>query len=271
MDRSSMPMRSRLDGAMTLRRSFARLVLLLVSSCLAIGEAGAVCLLDDYSVEGEYARSAAVVEVSVLSERVLPETSDPDELGGTLYNVKVLESFRGQAEPTLVVYSENSSARFPLVKGQQYLLFLYEDVGRLSADYCGNSGLASEKQSEIATLRALKKAGSEGQKRSDAVSPSHSTMTALSSGLSHLVPCVPFVDTPNLHLELRARSNTLLGLEQPSAFDSRGELAFRMYVGMDHPPYTESVVSVYLPDSGDAVVESVESTKSIWYSNTKPN
>lgn len=124
---------------------------------LAIADSQAVCLLDDYSIEGEYQRSEAVVLASVASERVVPDPDDPKGFAGIIYTLHVQESFRGTPSKTMEVFSENSSGRFPMEKGKAYILFLYRQQGRLSADYCGNSGPALQKQDVVAVVRRLGK------------------------------------------------------------------------------------------------------------------
>ena len=116
-----------------------------------------VCLLDDYSVKAEFVRSVAVVKAQIISERTVPDPDAPEFIGGTIYKVKIQESFRGALQGTVEVFSENSSGRFPMQIKRSYLLFLYQDEGRLSADPCGNSGLASVKKDVLATVRALRK------------------------------------------------------------------------------------------------------------------
>jgi|SRR5664280_801773 len=125
-----------------------------VVACVMTNATFAVCLLDDYSLKAEYARSVAVVRATVVSERAVPDAAFPDSVGGVVYTVKVQESFRGTLHGTVEVFSENSSGRFPMTKGGAYVLFLYRASGRLSVDNCGNSGLASEKKSVLSALRA---------------------------------------------------------------------------------------------------------------------
>jgi hypothetical protein len=122
------------------------------------------CLLDDYSVGAEYGRSVAVVTATVLSERTVPDKTEPEFIAGTFYTLRIQESFRGTLTNTAEVYSENSSGRFPMEKGKAYLLFLYRDEGQLSADPCGNSGLVSQKKDVLATVRALRKEEDTNQK-----------------------------------------------------------------------------------------------------------
>ena len=124
-----------------------------VATALAIRATLGACLLEDYSVPAEYARSKVVALGGVVGEQRVPEYEGL--LDGTVYTVRVQEMFRGQASRTISVFSENSSGRFPMKKGQLYILFLYSQGGRLSADYCGNSGLASGKQSVVNAVRGL--------------------------------------------------------------------------------------------------------------------
>jgi hypothetical protein len=123
---------------------------------LATADSQAVCLLDDYSVEAEYQRSEAVVLASVASERVVPDPDDPEGFAGIIYTLRVQESFRGTRLKTMEVFSENSSGRFPMEKGKAYILFLYRQEGRLSADNCGNSGSSLQKGDVVAAVRRLR-------------------------------------------------------------------------------------------------------------------
>jgi hypothetical protein len=119
--------------------------------------AGAACLLTDYSTSAEYLRSEAVLVGSVLSERNMPGSDETDTPGGTSYLVKVLETLRGTPGSTVEIFSENSSARFPMRIGTSYLLFLYRQQGSLSADYCGNSGPVAKKADVLRKARNLAK------------------------------------------------------------------------------------------------------------------
>ena len=135
----------------------------LIAFSLANTALGA-CLLDDYSVGAEYGKSVAVVTATVLSERVIPDKSEPEFIAGTIYTLRIQESFRGTLTNIAEVYSENTTGRFPMVKGRTYLLFLYRDEGLLSADPCGNSGLTSQKKDVLKTVHALRRASVRDQK-----------------------------------------------------------------------------------------------------------
>ena len=122
------------------------------------------CLLDDYSVSAEYARSVAVVEATVASIRTVRDQAEPEFISGTIYALRIHASFRGPLTNTVDVFSENTSGRFPIEKGKRYLLFLHQDGNQLSADNCGNSGLVSQKKSVLETVRALRKANATDKK-----------------------------------------------------------------------------------------------------------
>jgi len=115
------------------------------------------CLLDDYSVTAEYARSEAVVQAHLISQHNVPDKENLKLIGGTIYQVKIEQSFLGTLNGTIKVFSENSSGRFPIRKGKSYLLFLYREAGLLSVDPCGNSGVVSQKTSVLAQVRMLSK------------------------------------------------------------------------------------------------------------------
>ena len=140
-----------------------RFTILLSFFVLSYAALGA-CLHDDYSVEAEFPRSVAVVKALVVSERNVPDPEASEFLGGTIYKVKIQESFRGALQGTVEVFSENSTGRFPMERRRSYLLFLYRDETRLSADPCGNSGLVSEKKDALAKVRPLRKQERANQK-----------------------------------------------------------------------------------------------------------
>jgi len=154
-------------------------------SCLAAfafsGAMFGACLLDDYSVTAEYARSVAVLQARVVSMRSVSDSEASKFIGGTIYRVRVEESFSGTLHGTVEVFSENSSGRFSMEKRESYLLFLYREGDRLSADPCGNSGLVAQKTNVLVTVRALSKVAHTDQKPNPAVQ-----LTATSHGLRHM-------------------------------------------------------------------------------------
>src|SRR5271170_4917467 len=89
-------------------------LLSIMLSLVCSGAASAACLLTDYSTRAEYLRSEAVLVGSVLSERNVPGSDEPDTPGGTFYLVRVLNTLRGTPSRTVEIFSENSSGRFPM-------------------------------------------------------------------------------------------------------------------------------------------------------------
>jgi hypothetical protein len=150
--------------------SWAVFLLLCVASW-APGKANAYCLgLDKllpnydpeyYSVSHEFKRTKYVIAASVLSQTWVGEDGKETDLNppflngspsprgfdpylGAYYDVQVMRVFKGRPEPRLRLFSENSTGRFSLAVGAQYLLFVSDDtfdvIGeQLSVDSCGNS------------------------------------------------------------------------------------------------------------------------------------
>lgn len=114
--------------------------------------ASAACLLDDYSIPTEYSRSELVLVGKVVSERVIPEGSD---LGGINYRIVPLHILKGPPSRNIVLFSENSSGRFPMTVGASYVLFVYHAEGRLAVDNCGNSAPQAQAAATLATIEKL--------------------------------------------------------------------------------------------------------------------
>ncbi len=122
---------------------------------------------DYYSISKEFARSQYVVVGRVITETWLGEDGKPkplqppfqdgrprpwgfDPYMGAVYDVKVLRVIKGKPGPQLSLFSENSTGRFWLTVGDEYLFFVSEEtfdepVGRrLTIDTCGNSTVAAK-------------------------------------------------------------------------------------------------------------------------------
>jgi hypothetical protein len=114
----------------------------------------AVCLNGHPSVEQEYRQSSIVFVGRVTAARAIPETKSSYE--GTRYSIRVGEIFRGRPRRTITVFSENSSGRFPMEIGVEYLLFLsLRAGGPPMVDSCGNSGSVSEAAPALDTVKHL--------------------------------------------------------------------------------------------------------------------
>jgi hypothetical protein len=97
------------------------------------------------SVDEEILNSEAVVIGEVVKETpLLEDTSDPEGLTATTYQVHVLKGLRGHATDSIEIRSENTSSRFPMELSKRYVLFLQRDGQSYFIDNCGNSGLLSK-------------------------------------------------------------------------------------------------------------------------------
>ena len=116
----------------------------------------AVCLNGHPSVEQEYQQSDLVFVGRVTAANEVPETKPFYE--GTRYTIQVKKIFRGLPGHTLTVFSENSSGRFPMNIGADYLVFLSPRAGEPAmVDSCGNSGRVADAALAISTVRQLSK------------------------------------------------------------------------------------------------------------------
>jgi hypothetical protein len=112
------------------------------------------CARGPLSVETEWSEDPLIVSGTVDS---LTEVVGPDSLHlRTIYHVQVTRAYRGAPAPTVAVFSENDSGRFPMQRGVGYLLFLsrWED-GHLHVESCGNSRPLARATDVIRRVRAL--------------------------------------------------------------------------------------------------------------------
>lgn len=105
------------------------------------------------SVLCEYLNSDAVFVGKVVSLRAV--TPRGQENDGWLYTLRVEELFRGPKSETIDVFTENSSGRYPLDNGKEYLLFATKVDGRFEIYNCGNNALLSEGSARIRELRTI--------------------------------------------------------------------------------------------------------------------
>jgi hypothetical protein len=129
-------------------------IFIVVIILLAVEPATGACLHGQLSVTDEYTKSHGVLIGRVISSEPVGESKD--YLDGYIYTVKVKEKIRGNVADPLILFSENSSGRFPMSVGIEYVLFVYEALGRTMVDNCGNSGPLSEKKDVARTVRRLK-------------------------------------------------------------------------------------------------------------------
>jgi len=122
------------------------------------GAASAACVNGYPTVRQEYASSKYVFIGKVVSDRKTPApagSKDNDFLDGDTYQVIPTRTLKGQPSSPTEIFSENSSGGFLMQMKASYLIFLYEDSGRLIADNCGNSGLVSHSRKAISEVTAL--------------------------------------------------------------------------------------------------------------------
>lgn len=163
------------------------LALVFAAAIHAPGVASAYCIgADDtlpaykpdyYALPVEFDRVQFVVEAEVVRETWVGEDGKPRRVVppfggggnrpwglaapylGAWYDLKIVRSFKGRSRTRLRLFSENSTARFWLNKGERYLLFMNMEsfdppVGRaLTIDNCGNS--AESAHAPISEIRRL--------------------------------------------------------------------------------------------------------------------
>ena len=131
-----------------------RITVIFLSLFLVSSISAAVCLKGNPSIAEEYADRQYVFIGKAILKKEVPVSEDYYE--GYEYTVQVQEMFKGNSTNTVLIFSENSSGRFPMSVGETYILFVYHELGRYQVSNCGNSGLVSEKQKVIQTVRRLK-------------------------------------------------------------------------------------------------------------------
>jgi hypothetical protein len=130
------------------------LVLASLSTLVTASPTSAVCLKPKPKVCAEYFKSDTVFLGTVLTQRDLRSDNTDD---GWRYRVRVDRAFRGAQGEEVEIFTENNSDRFPLEVHHQYLLFASKVARRLEITNCGNSGLATERVSEIGAIGDLPK------------------------------------------------------------------------------------------------------------------
>ena len=104
--------------------------------------------------EGGWHGGYDALHKSVKAPFDVPESGGYYE--GKEYTVQVKEIFKGKPNKKINIFSENTSGRFPMEIGKTYVIFLHQELGRYQIDNCGNSGLLSEKQATVKSVRQLR-------------------------------------------------------------------------------------------------------------------
>jgi hypothetical protein len=131
-----------------------------------------------YSVSHEFQRAKYVLKARVTRETWLGEDglekplepslqngrSKPggfDSYIGAYYGIEISRAFKGKPPVDLILFSENSTARFWLDIGQEYLFFVTEDdfgqpIGsKLTIDTCGNSAVVEKAEPALKMVESL--------------------------------------------------------------------------------------------------------------------
>lgn len=110
----------------------------------------------DYTLEAEVERSPLILIATPTSVEWVKDKNEPDFYAGSIYQLDVQEVIYQKNPVKIELYDPNDSGRFAPDIGKKYLLIFYKDSsGSLSVDYCGNSGLLSEKADVLKKIRNL--------------------------------------------------------------------------------------------------------------------
>lgn len=121
--------------------------------------AGAFCGNGSPSVEEQFKSSKVVLAGTMIDSRDILDAEG--FVQGTFYSIRVSEVLKGSSGKTVELYSENSSGRFPMESGTEYLIFAYQGAfegingPRLAVDNCGNSGTLKTSKEAFAIARKL--------------------------------------------------------------------------------------------------------------------
>lgn len=130
-----------------------KIILLAISILFVSVNADAVCLNGNPSVKHEYDDGPIVLVGKVTAKKAVAESRDYYE--GDEYTVQAQEIFKGVPPNPLLIFSENSSGRFPMEVGSTYLLFIHEEMNRYQVSNCGNSGLLSKEKDTLNEIKLL--------------------------------------------------------------------------------------------------------------------
>ena len=121
--------------------------------CLSAANGFSQCKTERVSAHKEMHMASSVFVGTVTAAEPVPETWD--FLDGVNYTVRVDSKIRGKAQPNteVTVFSENSPRFFAMYVGQQYVLYLQPQYGRLQVDNCGNSHATAPDNSASAKLK----------------------------------------------------------------------------------------------------------------------
>lgn len=108
------------------------------------GASFATCLDGQPSVAKEAHESSMVVVGTATEEHLVPDPEDPAGYIFTIYVVQVNEVLKRPAPKSLWLYSENTTARYPMHLGVPNLFFITKTPTDNFVDNCGNSAPIKE-------------------------------------------------------------------------------------------------------------------------------
>jgi len=104
------------------------------------------------SVADEYVATKYVLTAKIVAQKLVGVDKE-GLFKGTNYRVAPLQTYKGHPPGTFSIYSENSSARFPMDVGKSYLLFVYRLNGQFIVDSCGWSDEVGKSDFALARLK----------------------------------------------------------------------------------------------------------------------
>ena len=133
-----------------------RLVALASAVVLKAGAAFALCLDGRHpDVTAGFRVSHYVVTAVVESSRNESSPDDPEGIADTVYTVRVVRVFKGKPDRLLSITSENTSSRFPMSIGKEYLLFVRTSEQENWVDSCGESGLLVQRKGDLEEVEKM--------------------------------------------------------------------------------------------------------------------
>lgn len=142
----------------------ATILIAVITSAASLG-ANALCL-DEKGMSGyrippknELREAYAVVIGTVVGVKEGPAPMEGEDGEGTSYRLRVKETLHGRRHPTFSLFSENTSARFPMAVGRQYLVFVNKRDNIFFASNCGSSGELRERSKLVSELRRRSRPG----------------------------------------------------------------------------------------------------------------
>jgi hypothetical protein len=132
-------------------------VVLAISALYALDQrAYGFCFTPELKVSDEFYVSNLVLSGTVVGSRDIIDPIDPGYTTGTFYWVRVDKYIRGKGPTVVRVYSENTTARFPMDMSQHYVLFLTKDTeNHWIVNNCGNSAGLSRDAPTMKSLQHL--------------------------------------------------------------------------------------------------------------------